>query len=82
MRLIDADALIKHQIESDRLNGVFLVVGKGHILNASTIDPVQQGRWKGAGFGDYHCSLCAEVVSCQPNYCPNCGAKMDGECNA
>ena len=38
MRLIDADELIKHQIESDRIQGVLLVVGKGHILSSPTID--------------------------------------------
>lgn len=39
MRLIDAEALLKHQIESDRMGGGMLVVGKGHILCAPTIDP-------------------------------------------
>ena len=79
MRLIDADELIKHEVESDRINGVLLVVGKGHILNAPTIDLVQHGRWKGEGFWDYRCSLCDEVVSGKPNYCHNCGAKMKEE---
>ena len=36
MRLIDADALIKHEVEADRM-GAMLVVGKGHIINAPTI---------------------------------------------
>lgn len=34
-------------------------------------------RWKGAGLGDYMCSLCGEIVSGTPKYCPNCEAKMD-----
>jgi hypothetical protein len=36
------------------------------------------GRWKGAGMGDYLCSLCWEVYSGgnEFKYCPNCGAKM------
>ena len=39
---------------------------------------VVHGRWKGAGMGDYCCSLCSEVVSGnEHNFCPNCGAKMD-----
>lgn len=37
MRLIDADALLKHEIEADRM-GAMLVVGKGRILSAPTID--------------------------------------------
>ena len=41
---------------------------------------VKHGRWKGAGMGDYYCSLCQEVVSGSDfKYCPNCGAKMDGQ---
>lgn len=39
-----------------------------------------RARWKGAGLGDYSCSWCGEVVSGNNhNFCPNCGAKMDGE---
>ena len=41
------------------------------------------GRWKGAGMGDYRCSLCSEVVSGNNhNYCPNCGARMEGVSDA
>ena len=42
---------------------------------------VRKGRWKGAGMGDYYCSLCCNTYSGgdEFNYCPNCGAKMDGE---
>lgn len=37
-----------------------------------------EGRWKGAGLGDYLCSNCWSVFSGgdEYNYCPNCGAKM------
>lgn len=27
----------------------------------------------------YHCSLCDEPNARKKNYCPNCGAKMDGK---
>ena len=36
--LIDRAALLKHEVESDRLKGVFLVVPKGFILDAPTVD--------------------------------------------
>lgn len=37
----------------------------------------EEGRWKGAGMGDYRCSLCDEIVSGDHhNYCPSCGAYM------
>ena len=48
--------------------------------NAVEVDaePVAQGRWKGAGLGDYYCSLCLETVGGNSyTYCPHCGAKMD-----
>lgn len=41
-------------------------------------EPVREGRWKGAGLGDYYCSLCCSQYSGgdEFNYCPDCGAKM------
>ena len=29
--------------------------------------------------GTYRCSACGQVMKYPWNYCPNCGAKMDGE---
>lgn len=47
---------------------------------AADVAEVRHGRWKGEGFGDYSCSLCCEIVSGNDhNYCPNCGARMDGD---
>lgn len=55
--------------------------------------PVVHGRWKpvkynahcscGKSYGTYHylCSACNRIAYAQPyglNYCPNCGARMDG----
>ena len=43
-----------------------------------TIDPVKHGRWETGTFYR-RCTACgAEFVDETP-YCPNCGAKMDGE---
>jgi rubrerythrin len=75
MRLIDADALLAHECEATKMD-VRLVVGKGYILDAPTINPLIQGRWKGAGMGDYMCSWCNEVYNGKSNFCPNCGADM------
>lgn len=74
MRLIDADALLKHQIESDRMGGGMLVVGKGHILSAPTIDPgslVQTmvkalEAWESI-YGAHYCAI---------GNCPECGKSM------
>ncbi len=50
---------------------------------APTIDavPVVYGRWNGQHTA--HCSICGRFctlayIEKYPNYCPNCGAKMDG----
>lgn len=58
------------------------------ISNAPTIDavPVVHGRWRiNKQFADYECSACGHGDIISPyfkrlklNYCPNCGAKMDG----
>lgn len=37
---------------------------------------VEEGRWKGAGFGDYRCSNCDEEVSGTPEFCPHCHSYM------
>lgn len=49
--------------------------------------PVKHGQWvfgvdSETGERDlkaWTCSECNEKYPWQPNYCPNCGAKMDGE---
>ena len=47
------------------------------------IMPVVHGRWVMQKFPLTQCSVCAAVRDCEHeiglNYCPNCGAKMDGE---
>ena len=94
MRLIDANKIydaverryqvssgIEHRCERDLLELICL---------SETIDaaPVKHGRWLNAnsrpktyerictacGGGAYFCG-----IGCSYKYCPNCGAKMDGE---
>lgn len=47
-------------------------------LLANGVIVQKEGRWKGAGMGDYYCSLCCETYTGGNEYkfCPNCGAKM------
>jgi Pyruvate/2-oxoacid:ferredoxin oxidoreductase delta subunit len=56
------------------------------IDNAPTVDAVKvvHGRWiyESVEFTykkDIKCSVCSRYVDEPENYCPNCGAKMDGE---
>ena len=57
-----------------------------HYINNTDIQPVKHGRWIwdnspefGNPYGSYKCSECNERQSFKENYCPNCGAKMDGD---
>ena len=47
---------------------------------AADVAPVVHGRWVFGGDGCVICSECNEEESNDNhrNYCPNCGAKMDG----
>ena len=91
MRLIDADALrdrVYHEaFETDTPDqkwdsGCWIryKMFERNIKNAPTIDavPVKHGRW----IND-NCSECGLYVyhGDMRNYCPNCGARMDGDCD-
>jgi rRNA maturation endonuclease Nob1 len=46
------------------------------------VEPVVHGRWEKHGKHDWRCTVCKRGVPYSFtgfNYCPNCGAKMDGE---
>ena len=89
MRLIDADKLYD-EIAQYRDENMF---GGGNLLvddilediNLSpTVDaePVRHGKWIRVNDEFSQCSLCKYPVYAswlESNYCPNCGAKMDGE---
>ena len=58
-------------------------------MDADDVAPVRHGLWEARAIprsdpdGDwialeYHCSLCNRLEYRKENYCPNCGAKMDG----
>lgn len=81
MRLIDADALY---IPSEEMNARMAVT------YAPTVDavPVVHGKWREVEVDKrivYFCTVC-HTVAHMPNhatfglydYCPHCGAKMDG----
>lgn len=50
-------------------------------LPAADVAPVVHGRWVFGGDGCVICSKCNEEESNNNhrNFCPNCGAKMDGD---
>lgn len=91
MRLIDADALIEEigkEIDEakkaplcDYCAGMKNVIGI--VKNQDSVDPVKHGHWKFAKDVYISCSVCDATILLfnaeNPNYCPHCGAKMDGE---
>ena len=48
------------------------------MLPAADVAPVRHGMWKSYTKNLGECSNCGYVVSIRYDYCPNCGAKMDG----
>lgn len=72
-------------------------VDMSDIDNAPTIEaePVRHGRWEGTADGYWNGELVYDIWNCSEcgfdadgadekpdwNYCPNCGAKMDGDSN-
>ena len=55
-----------------------VIQAKMHFINGTKNSEKRKARWKGAGLGDYYCSLCNETYSGGDTfkYCPNCGAQM------
>ena len=93
--LIDRDALgvgpanpevFKNTAYADGWNALLKIIKQAPVIDAA---PVVHGRWitrKGKWFAYFQCSVCGEKISypsadgkALTNYCPNCGAKMDGE---
>ena len=91
MRLIDADGLIEKaywhgehpDVENLYAEGVE-AVDMCDIDEAPTIEaePVRHGRWYWKPIdertSERTCSVCGQGGCDDFNYCPNCGAKMDG----
>ncbi|MBR4955814.1 MAG: hypothetical protein IKY46_07875 [Clostridia bacterium] len=56
----------------------------GHYVPTADVVEVRHGRWIHKPVEDDdtlilpHCSECNSVSARERNYCPNCGAKMDG----
>lgn len=71
-------------IEKMFADGVYTVIEN---IPAADVAPVVHGRWSDAGWGElpkhapygWACSVCENIsFNSEHNYCPHCGAKMDG----
>ncbi len=90
-RLTDLDSLLEKvtKLVADGGNTAETV---GNIIIAITDAPIADavevvhGRWEQGDYYDYGdvCSVCdwdSAREPCKLSYCPNCGAKMDGDGN-
>lgn len=84
-RLIDANALLDAMRDEEFQTFVPLDEIDSVIDKAPTIDaaPKVYGRWEFDAFTAKHgnpfrCSVCKEEYDNTHNFCPNCGARMDG----
>ena len=93
-RLIDANAKELMNRININFGGVTRFVVKSILKDAPTVDAVEvvHGRWIekidiiGSYLSDctevfYVCSVCESGDIGKSPYCPNCGAKMDGDGN-
>lgn len=91
MRLIDADALLenakKYVYQSDMTTTIALGIAETWIKDAPTVDaaPVVHGYIQDSYVGPI-CSVCGVPIRLDhetPDWCPRCGAALDGgETNA
>lgn len=53
------------------------------MLNVPSVDvqPVKRGEWGKRAYGRLQCSYCGKCEDVATDFCPNCGARMDGEIN-
>ena len=81
MRLIDADALRRRKELRFSLMAAITTI-QFLIDEAPTVEERKQGHWLTKKAWHVECSECHHVLDfiCDvKKYCPNCGAKMDGE---
>lgn len=86
-RYIDADELQRkydelplheHNFYTTQIwGGIF----RGLIKETPTADvaPVVHGKWEIGTHHSFLCSVCGWEHECYTLYCPDCGAKMDGD---
>jgi len=93
--MVEKDYIDRHSLEKKVHTGMNIIEAMQAIIDAPAADVVEvrHGRWirtdgivHGIVSKVYSCSLCKRNAGVSENgfwylsdYCPNCGAKMDGE---
>ena len=82
-RYIDADALKAKKTYSHERHEYIVPVAEIDWLPTVDAVPVVHGEWifdgKFMELHRFHCSKCMRTEFRMSDYCPNCGARMDGE---
>lgn len=78
-----------HQTENIMIASTLEAVAQMlEVLPAADVQEVKHGEWKLDGFVDFDdgtsqvmlkCSVCGTTQGVMTDYCPNCGASMDGD---
>lgn len=84
--------LLEKTVISGKISGIYLCRGIIRTTKSADVEPVRHGRWMKTGAYPHrvYCSVCSGTYaqahwevwkdgSLARAYCPNCGAKMDGE---
>ena len=87
-----ANMKVEHHYDAANLEDRYVVAhllevaDKIKDLKAADVQPVKHGRWIwnsspefGNPYGSYICSECESKQAYRENFCPNCGARMDGD---
>ena len=88
-KVIYADDLLAAIRDDQDINGANFARFKRHIEAATAVDAVEvvHGQWiktytcHGERLWGYECDQCKADSGRASYYCPNCGAKMDGDVN-
>lgn len=90
MRIIDADVfaneLNQKILKTECLfEAVYLTKVRDMVNEQPTVDTMKHGKWRWVYDGiydkDLRCSVCKKIPTyeCRTKFCPNCGARMDGD---
>lgn len=68
-KYIDRAALFNSLSNAKTVEEIFAAI---QTAPAEDVEPVRRGRWI-----NLKCNQCGQVDMSKPNYCPNCGARME-----
>lgn len=83
-RYIDKETMrgiIREQEKSHGIRGLAWIEMAMDKQEDADVQEVRHGKWEKCKeyCCEYRCSVCEYELCRTTNYCPNCGAKMDGE---